>query len=122
MPCYCRRNILGVAGWRVLTDALEHIASITSLNDCDQIVTISAGGMAEIHLDDELVFWAALFLERSASTLTKLYLRHVSCACAFEMGGGGYAEAAQSTISRGRSKGHCAFDINYISRVCTYFL
>jgi hypothetical protein len=72
-------NNLGIAGWRALTDVLEHITSITSLNGCDQIAAIRAGGMVEMRLayTGRLSWWAARYFERSAATLTILELRCV---------------------------------------------
>ena len=67
---------MGVAGWAAVADALERVTSLTSLNGCDQYAAIRAGGLAEINLDSTgLEVWAARFLERSASTLTRLDLR-----------------------------------------------
>ncbi len=60
-----------------MSAALEHVTSLTSLNGCDQYSVIRAGGLAEIKLlkEWELGIWAAQFLGRSASTLTRLDLR-----------------------------------------------
>ncbi len=70
-----RRNGLGVAGWAVVTDALERVTSLTSLNDCKQYAAIRAGGVKEMQLDGkELGIWVTRFLARSASTLTRLNL------------------------------------------------
>jgi hypothetical protein len=61
-----------------LSAALEQVTSLTSLNGCDQYSVIRAGGLAEIKLSGtELGIWAAQFLGRSASTLTRLDLRCV---------------------------------------------
>ncbi len=71
-------NQLGFAGWAAVADALEHVTSLTSLNGCDQYASIRAGGLAEMNLGGKgLEVWAARFLERSASTLTRLDLRCV---------------------------------------------
>jgi hypothetical protein len=72
-----RENQLGVACWAALSAALEQVTSLTSLNGCDQYSAIRAGGLAEINLLEEweLGIWAARFMGRSASTLTKLDLR-----------------------------------------------
>ncbi len=50
---------------------------LTSLNGCDQYTAIRAGGLRELKLTPkwELGVWAVRFLERSASTLTKLDFR-----------------------------------------------
>jgi len=64
---------LGVAGWGAVADALERVTSLSSLNGCGQYAAIRAGGLAELNLrGTELGVWAALFLERSAATLTML--------------------------------------------------
>ena len=70
-------NKLGVAGWAAVSDALEAATALTSLNGCDQYTAIRAGGLRELKLipEWELGVWAARFLERSASTLTKLDVR-----------------------------------------------
>jgi hypothetical protein len=75
-----RGNKLGVAGWAAVTDALEAVTSLTSLNGCNQYAAIRAGGLREMNLGGmELGLWVGRFLERSASTLTKLDVR---CLCA----------------------------------------
>ncbi len=72
----CRGNRLGNLGWETVANALEHVTSLTSLNGCDQYLAIRAGNMHKINLrDTELGVWATRFLERSASTLTKLDVR-----------------------------------------------
>ncbi len=72
----CRGNKLGFVGWSAVADALEAIMSLTSFNGCDQYTNIRAGGMLVMNLENtELSVWGALFLRRSASTLTKLDLR-----------------------------------------------
>ncbi len=59
-----------------MSDALERVTSLTSLNGCEQYVAIRAGGVAEMALNDkELGVCVSRFLERSASTLTKLDVR-----------------------------------------------
>ncbi len=62
-----------------MADALEGCTSLTSLNGCDQYAAIRKEGMRELSIrgsqDTELGVWAGLYLERSASTLTKLDLR-----------------------------------------------
>ena len=60
-----------------MTDALEGITGLTSLNGCDRYAAIRAGGLRELTLEKEweLGVWAARFLERSASTLTTLDVR-----------------------------------------------
>ena len=68
-------NSLGVAGWAAVADALERLPSLTSLDGCDQYSAIRTGGLQEIILCyRDLGMWAARFLERSASSLTKLDL------------------------------------------------
>jgi hypothetical protein len=81
-----RGNQLGVAGWAVVTDALEHVTSLTSLNGCCQYTAIRAGGLAELKLNEtwELGVWAARFLERSASTLTTLDVRSLTTTTIFK--------------------------------------
>ena len=70
-----------------MADALELLTSLTSLDGCDQYSAIRTGGLQEINLAcTELGIWASLFLERSASTLTKLDLR---CAPSNRGRGGG---------------------------------
>ncbi len=72
----CRYNWLGGAGWAAIADSLELLTSLTSLNGCDQYSAIRDGGLVELNLSNsELGLWAARFLERSSSTLTKLDLR-----------------------------------------------
>ncbi len=67
---------MGFAGWAAVVDALEPVKSLTSLNGCGLYAAIRDGGRAEIDLGGtELGVWAARFLERSASTLTKLDVR-----------------------------------------------
>ena len=71
--------MLGVAGWAAVTDALEQITSLTSLNGCGQFSAIRAGGLQELEIKDledgELGVWLARYLGRSGATLTKLDLR-----------------------------------------------
>ncbi len=76
-----RENQLDVACWTSLSEALEQVTSLTSLNGCDQYAAIRDGGLAEIKLlkEWELGIWAARFLGRSASSLTKLDLRCEGC-------------------------------------------
>ncbi len=72
----CRGNQLDVAGWAEVADALEHITSLTSLNDCTDYAAIRKGGLKEMELDlTELGVWAARFFEKSAKTLTLLDVR-----------------------------------------------
>ncbi len=72
----CRGNQLGVTGWADVAEALEQATALTSLNECDQYAAIRSGGLKEMNLGwTELAVWAMLFLERSASTLTKLDVR-----------------------------------------------
>ena len=77
MPC--RGNQLDTAGWVAVTDALECIKSLKSLNGCNQYAFIRNGGLAEIKLDKEweLGVWVTRYLERSSSTLTLLDIRCV---------------------------------------------
>ncbi len=71
-----RGNQLGVEGWATVADALERVTCLTSLNGCNKYAAIRAGRLRELNLDNtELGVWAARFLERSASTLTKLDIR-----------------------------------------------
>ncbi len=73
---WARGNKLGADGWTAVADALEGVASLTSLNGCDKCRAIRAGGQTELKLaKTELGVWAARYLPRSASTLTKLNLR-----------------------------------------------
>ncbi len=59
-----------------MSDALERVTSLTSLNGCAQYAAIRAGGVAEMALSGkELGVCVTRFLERSASTLTKLDVR-----------------------------------------------
>ncbi len=63
-------------GWTAVADALERITTLTSLNGCDRVAAIQAGGQAEIMLGGtELWLWAARHLWRSASSLTRLDVR-----------------------------------------------
>ena len=72
--CLSRGNQLGIEGWAAVSDALERVTSLTSLNGCGQYAAIRAGGLAELKLEKEweLGVWAARFLERSGATLTAL--------------------------------------------------
>ena len=72
-----RGNQLDVEGWGAVTDALERVTSLTSLNGCGQYAAIRAGGLAELKLEKEweMGVWAARFLERSGATLTALDVR-----------------------------------------------
>jgi hypothetical protein len=76
-PLSFRRNRLGAVGWATIARALESIKSLKYLNGCSQYAAFRAGGMREIKLrkEWELGTWVVEFLERSASTLTKLDLR-----------------------------------------------
>ncbi len=77
-PVAARRgNPLGVAGWAAVTDALEGITGLKSLNGCGQYAAIRAGGLQEMALSPEweLGVWAVQFLERHSSTLTTLDVR-----------------------------------------------
>jgi hypothetical protein len=75
-PFSCRGNQLGVAGWKEVADALEHIPSLTSLNGCTDYEAIRKGGVKKMELEEtELGLWAARFFERSAKTLTMLDVR-----------------------------------------------
>jgi hypothetical protein len=69
---------LGVAGWAAVSDALERVTGLTSLNGCGDYAAICAGGLKELTLNKEweLGVWAARFLKRSARTLTKLDVRY----------------------------------------------
>ncbi len=68
--------MLSVAGWACVSDALEGLTRLTSLNGCDQYAAIRRGGLAKIDLaGTELGVWAARFVGRSESTLTHLDLR-----------------------------------------------
>ncbi len=77
---WARGNQLGADGWTAVADALEGVTSLTSLNGCDKCRAIQAGGQTELRLDPawELGVWAARYLPRSASTLTRLDLRQAS--------------------------------------------
>ena len=67
-----------MAGWAAVADALERVTSLTSLNGCGHYAAIRAGGLRELELDGtELGVWAARFLERSGSTLTRLHVQWV---------------------------------------------
>jgi hypothetical protein len=82
-----RENSLGVAGWAAVADALELLPFLTSVDGCDQYSAIRTGGLQEINVEyTELGICTARFLERSASTLTKLDLR---CALHRQRRGGG---------------------------------
>ncbi len=71
-----RGNQLGIAGWAAVGYALERVSSITSLNGCDKYAAIRTGGLQALNLSGtELGLWASTFLERSASTLTRLDVR-----------------------------------------------
>ncbi len=71
-----RGNHLSDAGWDFVADALDSATSLKCFNGCGKYVAIQAGGLRELNLrGSELGVWAARFLERSASTLTKLNLR-----------------------------------------------
>ena len=78
-----RGNQLGVEGWGAVSDALERVTSLTSLNGCGQYAAIRAGGLAELKLEQEweLGVWAARFLERSGATLTALDVRLRGSGC-----------------------------------------
>ncbi len=59
-----------------MSDALDRITSLKSLNGCAQYAAIRAGGMDEMELGEkELGLCVTRYLERSASTLTKLDVR-----------------------------------------------
>ena len=77
-----RGNRIDLAGWAAVTDALEHLTCLTSLNGCCQYSAIRAGEMESLKLDKqwELALWAMRFLECSASTLTLLDVRYASFA------------------------------------------
>ncbi len=67
---------MGVADWSAMVELLDMATSLTSLNGCDKYTAIRKGGQQELDLrDTELGVWAAKYLFRSASTLTKLDLR-----------------------------------------------
>ncbi len=72
-----RGNQLGVAGWAAVSGGLEGLRCLTRLNGCDQYGAIRKGGLKELTLGPvwELGVWAAGFLGRSESTLTRLDVR-----------------------------------------------
>ncbi len=74
-----RGNLLGVAGWAVVARALERVTSLKTLNGCKQYTSLVTGELpqGEMKVDQrwELGEWVVGFLERSASSLTKLDLR-----------------------------------------------
>jgi hypothetical protein len=75
-----RGNQLGADGWKAVADALEGVTSLTSLNGCrSQVAAIRKGGLRELTLTKEweLGVWAARFLDRSASNLTRFDIRCV---------------------------------------------
>ncbi len=73
---FARGNLLSCSGWLAVADALEQVRCLTRLNWCGEYGAIRAGGMREMLLGEtELGVWAARFLERSGSTLTRLHLR-----------------------------------------------
>jgi hypothetical protein len=76
---------MSVVSWAALSDALERITSLTSLNGCGQYCAILFGGMEELTMvrEWELGVWAVRYLERSAATLTRLDLRCGALAQAF---------------------------------------
>jgi hypothetical protein len=81
-----RKNLLGSVGWIAVTDALEMVTSLTSLNGCDLYTAIRRGELAELNLKNtELGVWAARFLERSASTLVTLDVRFLSMLVCFRI-------------------------------------
>ena len=72
----CRGNGLGVEGWGVLSDGLEGVTSLESLNGCDAYGAIRKGGVTEMRLRrTELWVWATRFLGRSSESLTLLDVR-----------------------------------------------
>ena len=72
----CRGNQLDVAGWNEMANALDHIPSLTSLNECTDYAAIRKGGVKKMELDEtELGLWAARYFEKSATTLTMLDVR-----------------------------------------------
>ena len=76
-----RGNKVAGEGWAAVDEALEGITSLTSLNQCPYPTcqAIRAGGQTEMLLGGKgLAVWAARYLPRSASTLTKLDLRSLS--------------------------------------------
>ena len=78
-PHCLRGSQLGVAGWAAVAEVLERVTSITSLNGCDQYAAIREGGLQALELEKtDLAVWASRFLERSASSLTKLDVRCVT--------------------------------------------
>ncbi len=75
--------------------ALNRVTSLKSLNGCAQYTALRTGDVPrrEMRLDKEweLGMWVVEFLERSASTLTKLDLRCKACRgylCVGGVGGG----------------------------------
>ena len=73
---WARGNELGADGWTAVADALEGCTSLASLNGCDTCRDIRQGGQTEMLLNGtELGVWAARYLPRSASTLTRLDVR-----------------------------------------------
>ena len=69
---------MDAVSWAAVADALdtERFTSLTSINGYKQYAAIRAGGLAEVRLEGtELGVCVAGFLERSASTLTRLQLR-----------------------------------------------
>ncbi len=59
-----------------VADALERVTCLTRLNECGEYGAIRAGGVRAMLLGGtELGVWAARFLERSGSRLTRLDVR-----------------------------------------------
>ncbi len=83
---YSRGNQLGVTGWAAVSDALDRVTTLTSLNGCDYNA-IRAGGVVAMELGGtELCIWADRFLHRSADTLSKLDVRCAVITCRVHSG------------------------------------
>ena len=71
-----RQNLVDMAGWMAIAEALEAVPSFKFLNGHDDYTAIRTGEIREMNLSGtELGIAVLRYLPRSAGTLTKPILR-----------------------------------------------